>query len=557
MNTNKPNMVKPNLDRFRLLGEKMNVYIAPPPQMDFTFADMTLNNSELLYALVHRVNQLISYTNSYTELIDSIMEWVTNDGLEESVLSQLNVWLNDGTLETLINESLFKSKLDKEDFETYKTYLETVINDINILIDTKANKIDVENSLKLKADKEIVENELKLKANKIDVENSLKLKADIIDVENSLKLKADNTTVDKVITKLNDFVSVKDYGAKGDGETDDTVAIQKALNSGFDLFFPSGTYLISTVFSRNSIVINLNGSTIKRAINNGERMFVIYTSVELYGGTFDGDNKGKSYGHLVEINARAYDINIHDCNFINNCLGYPNPTKNQENDFIYISNAKKVNINNCNFDITSRNAISITALVDITSITNNVINHCYLFGIDVEPNSVSYEMYKQILISRNIVKNCGVRSEENNVWKQGGALSVNAPSGVNTMICQDLTITDNQFIEEEVMTTLSGYTLPYLQFGQSQYTVFSNNICINMQRVNVNYHYPNNTAKITNIVGNIITRTADYGGGDNSFNIGSKGMVYVTSNHFAVANALKTTGVLRETNNFIEITKEV
>lgn len=46
--------------------------------------------------------------------------------------------------------------------------------------------------------------------------------------------------------KLNDVVSVKDFGAVGDGTTDDTSAIQAALNSGSKhIFAPSGTYLLS------------------------------------------------------------------------------------------------------------------------------------------------------------------------------------------------------------------------------------------------------------------------------------------------------------------------
>jgi len=51
------------------------------------------------------------------------------------------------------------------------------------------------------------------------------------------------TTVCEV---LNQFVSVKDFGAVGDGVTDDTVAIQLALNSGAkEVFFPEGEYLVS------------------------------------------------------------------------------------------------------------------------------------------------------------------------------------------------------------------------------------------------------------------------------------------------------------------------
>ena len=55
--------------------------------------------------------------------------------------------------------------------------------------------------------------------------------------------------------KLDDFASVKDFGAVGDGNTDDTAAINRALFQLFcresnsetrrSLFFPAGTYLVS------------------------------------------------------------------------------------------------------------------------------------------------------------------------------------------------------------------------------------------------------------------------------------------------------------------------
>lgn len=40
------------------------------------------------------------------------------------------------------------------------------------------------------------------------------------------------------------LVNVVDYGATGDGVTDDTAAIQDAIDNGHTIFFPSGTYLV-------------------------------------------------------------------------------------------------------------------------------------------------------------------------------------------------------------------------------------------------------------------------------------------------------------------------
>jgi hypothetical protein len=68
-----------------------------------------------------------------------------------------------------------------------------------------------------------------------------------------------------VDSKLGDTVSVKDFGAKGDGTTDDTAAIQAAINA-VDLgtvFFPKGNYKttakLSTAYGKN---IKLQGSLI-------------------------------------------------------------------------------------------------------------------------------------------------------------------------------------------------------------------------------------------------------------------------------------------------------
>jgi hypothetical protein len=66
--------------------------------------------------------------------------------------------------------------------------------------------------------------------------------------------------------KMRDTVSVKDFGAVGDGAANDTAAIQAAVNSlsttGGELFFPPGTYRITAAISKtfaDSIVFSIRG----------------------------------------------------------------------------------------------------------------------------------------------------------------------------------------------------------------------------------------------------------------------------------------------------------
>lgn len=60
-------------------------------------------------------------------------------------------------------------------------------------------------------------------------------------------------TARTVDAKLKDTVSVKDFGAVGDGVTDDSAAIQAAIITGKQVFFPSGTYLCN-VYMGNTIL---------------------------------------------------------------------------------------------------------------------------------------------------------------------------------------------------------------------------------------------------------------------------------------------------------------
>lgn len=53
--------------------------------------------------------------------------------------------------------------------------------------------------------------------------------------------------LDEQATKLARFVLVTDFGAVGDGVTNDTVAIQAALDSGHAVYAPAGTYLVGTL----------------------------------------------------------------------------------------------------------------------------------------------------------------------------------------------------------------------------------------------------------------------------------------------------------------------
>ena len=80
------------------------------------------------------------------------------------------------------------------------------------------------------------------------------------------------TVTTTVAAKLSYYISVKDFGATGDGVTDDTTAIRNAVAacSARQLYFPSGTYLVSGIIDLPndiSIIGDIKQSIIK--IKNG------------------------------------------------------------------------------------------------------------------------------------------------------------------------------------------------------------------------------------------------------------------------------------------------
>ena len=147
-----------------------------------------------------------------------------------------------------------------------------------------------------------------------------------------------------VQAKLRQTVSVMDFGAIGDGTTNDTTAIQTALNSGKkSIYFPSGTYVITSTLTVPKGV-SLFGSGYEVCILNGYGLSNANAIFSLTGGdqfstidnfTFKGQASGsKSIG--ISVN-NGYYVNYTNLRFTNLSYG------------MYLDEAGSSLIQNCNF----------------------------------------------------------------------------------------------------------------------------------------------------------------------------------------------------------------
>ena len=114
--------------------------------------------------------------------------------------------------------------------------------------------------------------------------------------------------------KMQDLVTVKDFGATGDGTTDDTTAIQAAIDLacqyGGCVYFPAGTYKISAtlVFAMNNITVD----PVKRPSMKGDGMAAttIYQTVNANGIEVVGnDSYPASYSMFQDFTLYGYQLN--------------------------------------------------------------------------------------------------------------------------------------------------------------------------------------------------------------------------------------------------------
>lgn len=228
-------------------------------------------------------------------------------------------------------------------------------------------------------------------------------------------------------TKL---INVKDYGAVGDGIADDTLAIKEAttyLNeNGGILFFPIGTYIVSTT-SKNESVIELNSdkkievdflkSTIQMQVSENRSYRIINiencTNVEIRNGNIIGDRIIHDYENYPNSDGRGIrSVNNTLCNIINTEISQMTWDAISTNTYYNeTTNIGTTNIRDCNLHHCRRMGITITDS-DIVNVIDTNIQHIGendgiegvspKSGIDIEPHNKNGTINYVLLDNVNI-----------------------------------------------------------------------------------------------------------------------------------------------------------
>ena len=131
---------------------------------------------------------------------------------------------------------------------------------------------------------------------------------------------------------LRDYINVKEYGAKGDGITNDTTAFQAAINTGREVYVPSGTYIVNNIIPKvDSGYLSLFGepglATLKGSGTQGD--IGIYVENDSAVTAADGrlflrDLIFDNYTYCVHYNlnfTRTHEAEITNCIFKNSQVG--------------------------------------------------------------------------------------------------------------------------------------------------------------------------------------------------------------------------------------------
>jgi hypothetical protein len=209
------------------------------------------------------------------------------------------------------------------------------------------------------------------------------------DVSNYTATATGTSTSRQIEDRFADVINVKDFGATGNGTTDDTAAIQAAItnSNGKSVYIPKGTYSVNQLTCTGNINIYGDGdsSILKKRTNELNDAGIL----NIYNGTVAGNV------------VYAENVYINNIKFVG-LYTEPNVATLKDQTLVFITWAKNINIVQCSFSNTEGKAVFVRG-----GCNNININSCNFYKTALSFLSWPTYGYFPTGVSQNIkIQNC-------------------------------------------------------------------------------------------------------------------------------------------------------
>lgn len=233
------------------------------------------------------------------------------------------------------------------------------------------------------------------------------LNTDTVDNITLIALNDENLVAELI---LQETMNVRQFGATGDGETDDTAHIQKALDTVGNVTVPDGLYMVNAltnIMMNTNNTLKLSENATLKAITNSSNVYAVIKidnvdNVKIEGGTIAGERETHTgetgeWGHCISIINGSQNVIIKNIRLID-----------AWGDGIYVADAKDVHTENVYVNNARRNGYSIIDAVNFRSL-NDTIENVHgtnpQSGVDIEPNHED-EKLQNIVFEGTTIKRC-------------------------------------------------------------------------------------------------------------------------------------------------------
>lgn len=249
-----------------------------------------------------------------------------------------------------------------------------------------------------------------------------------------------------VQSKLEESVSVKDFGAVGNGTTNDYTAVLNALTAGKGkaVYFPAGTYLLNSSITMDSTFSNTDiygdgpGTVIKTGSAATQATLRIRgaNNISIRNIKLDGNSAAQSSNEarLVFIDRAASNISFYDVWFYDSYA---------DNVWLYMpvgyGPVSTVNFTDCRFESVVR---SVCANVLLWNTENVTFQGCYF--TDYKYDAIAINFYAPAINGGLIVDSCYFQNNNSTLFAIEAVAGDNSP-GDRFYRIKNVSITNNTF----------------------------------------------------------------------------------------------------------------